>query len=49
MKFVLDGETVADWTGPTQPVGNEPPWIQFGFYSADVIRNEVLFASLRKN
>jgi hypothetical protein len=45
---VIDGTTIADWTGPTQPPGNEAPWIQFGFYSGNVIHNVVEWAALRQ-
>jgi hypothetical protein len=48
VNFWLDGVRIAKWTGATLPVGIEPPWIQWGFYSADSTpRNEVVYAALR--
>jgi Polysaccharide lyase len=47
IKWWLDGRLLADWTGPTLAAG-EVPYLQFGFYSAARLRNEVVHAALRK-
>jgi hypothetical protein len=47
VKWWLDGRLLADWTGPTLATG-EVPYLQFGFYSAAQLRNEVVHAALRK-
>jgi Polysaccharide lyase len=47
IKWWLDGRLLADWTGPTL-AASEVPYLQFGFYSAAQLRNEVIHAALRK-
>ena len=47
LKWWLDGQQLANWTGPTMNVGDSP-YLQFGFYSATQLRNEVFHAALRK-
>jgi Polysaccharide lyase len=46
IKWWLDGQLLADWTGPTLAAG-EVPYLQFGFYSAAQLSNEVRHADLR--
>jgi Polysaccharide lyase len=46
VKWWLDGQLRADWTGPTL-AASEVPYLQFGFYSAAQLRNEVIHAALR--
>lgn len=50
--FKLDDEVVANWTGPTQPPGNTPPWIQWGYYTdlsvGNISGNIIEYAQLRK-
>ena len=48
LKWWLDGQQLANWTGPTMNVGEGSPYLQFGFYSATQLRNEVFHAALRK-
>lgn len=49
VKFYWNGTDITGgaWTGPTQPVGNPTPWIQWGFYCADIVNNEVYYADVR--
>lgn len=47
IKWWLNGQLRADWTGPTLAPG-EVPYLQFGFYSAARLRNEVVHSALRK-
>jgi len=47
MEGDIDGQPVARHSGPTLSQG-EVPWLQFGFYSGNIVRNEVLYADLRK-
>jgi Polysaccharide lyase/Fibronectin type III domain len=48
IKWWLDGQLLADWPGATIAPGGRP-YLQFGFYSDDQLRNEVFHAALRKN
>jgi len=44
----LDGQKIGSWTGPTLASG-ETPYLQFGFYSADSLRNEAWHARVTKS
>jgi hypothetical protein len=44
----LDGHKLASWRGATLP-RREHPYLQFGFYSDSVLRNEVWHAGLRRS
>ena len=46
-QFWLDGRRLASWTGATLKPG-EHPHLQFGFYTAARLRNEVRWAQLRR-
>jgi hypothetical protein len=48
IKWWLNGRLLADWSGPTIGASDGRPYLQFGFYSAAQLRNEVLHAALRK-
>ena len=48
IKWWLNGRLLADWTGPTIGATDGGPYLQFGFYSAAQLRNEVFHAALRK-
>jgi Polysaccharide lyase len=48
VKWWLDGQPLADWTGRTLAAA-EVPYLQFGFYSAAQLHNEVVQAALRKD
>jgi hypothetical protein len=47
VKWWLDERLRADWSGPTLAAG-EVPYLQFGFYSAALLHDEVFHAALRK-
>ena len=47
-QFWLDGRRLASWTGATLLPG-ERPHVQFGFYTAARLRNEVVWAQLRRS
>ncbi|MBA2361043.1 MAG: heparin lyase I family protein [Actinobacteria bacterium] len=44
----VDGELLADFTGPTLKQG-ESPYLQFGYYATEQLRNEVWHAAVRKS
>jgi hypothetical protein len=48
VKWWLDGQPLADWTGRTLAAA-EVPYLQFGFYSAAQLHNEVVQAAVRKD
>ena len=48
LRWWLNGKLLADWTGPTLAI-SEIPYLQFGFYSAAQLHNEVLHAAMRKS
>jgi len=47
VKWYLDGQLLADWTGPTIDAGDNVN-LQFGFYSTADKQNEVWLADIRK-
>ncbi len=48
VKWWLNGVLLADWKGPTLGEA-EVPYLQFGFYATDRLRNEVWHARMRKS
>jgi len=48
LKWWLNGQLLADWRGPTLGEA-EVPYLQFGFYSTDRIRNEVWHARIGRS
>ena len=48
VNFWVNGQRIAAWTGPTLPAGDDPPYLEFGWYGGyDPARNEVRYAALR--
>jgi hypothetical protein len=45
LQWWLDGAMVADWPGPTILDGDNV-WLQFGFYSAAQLSNEIWHAGM---
>jgi chitodextrinase len=48
LRVTIDGQQVTNYSGPTLIPG-EVPYLQFGWYGARQLRNEVWFAGIRKS